>query len=184
MTNYEVLYIISPKAEETAREDLIARFKTVVTAAGGTAEVNKWGMRKLAYKIDFQTEGYYVLMSMTAPEDLPTELERQMRITDSIMRFMVTKKVDNKLTRAEEEKKAKAAEKAAAAAKAREEAAAAALAEATAKAEAEEAAAEQPVEETADVAVEAVDAVEAVSEPAVEAASEEPAAETTDEKSE
>ena len=136
MTNYEVLYILSPKAEETAREELIARFQNVVTAAGGMAEVNKWGMRRLAYKIDFQTEGYYVLMSFTAPEDLPTELERQMRITDSVMRFMVTKKVDNKLIRAEEERKAKAAEKAAAAAKAREEAAAAALIAEAAAAEA------------------------------------------------
>lgn len=126
MTNYELLYIISPKTEDAAREELIERYRNVVTAAGGTAEVNKWGLRKLAYKIDFQSEGYYVLMNFTAPEDLPAELERQMRITDAVMRFMVTKKVENKLTRAEDERKAKAAEKAAAAAKAREEAAAAA----------------------------------------------------------
>lgn len=127
MTNYEVLYIVSPKLEEAAREELIERFKNVVVAAGGSAEVNKWGMRKLAYRVNFQNEGYYVLMTFSAPADLPAELERQMRISDAVMRFMVTKKIDNKLTRAEEEKKAKAAEKAAAAAKAREEAAAAAL---------------------------------------------------------
>ena len=127
MTNYEVLYIVSPKLEEAAREELIERFKNVVVAAGGSAEVNKWGMRKLAYRVNFQNEGYYVLMTFSAPADLPAELERQMRISDAFMRFMVTKKIDNKLTRAEEERKAKAAEKAAAAAKAREEAAAAAL---------------------------------------------------------
>lgn len=158
MTNYEVLYILSPKMEDSAREELIARFESVVTAAGGTAEVNKWGMRKLAYKIDFQSEGFYVLMNFTAPEDLPTELERQMRITDAVMRFMVTKKVENKLTRAEDERKAKAAEKAAAAAKAREEAAAAALAEAAAAeaalaaeaAQAEAAPAEEPAAEPAE----------------------------------
>ena len=127
MTNYEVLYIVSPKLEEAAREELIERFKNVVVAAGGSAEVNKWGMRKLAYRVNFQNEGYYVLMTFSAPADLPAELERQMRISAAVMRFMVTKKIDNKLTRAEEERKAKAAEKAAAAAKAREEAAAAAL---------------------------------------------------------
>ena len=127
MTNYEVLYIVSPKLEEAAREELIERFKNVVVAAGGSAEVNKWGMRKLAYRVNFQNEGYYVLMTFSAPADHPAELERQMRISDAVMRFMVTKKIDNKLTRAEEERKAKAAEKAAAAAKAREEAAAAAL---------------------------------------------------------
>ncbi len=126
MTDYEVLYIVSPKTEEAAREELIARFEKVVTAAGGTAEVNKWGMRKLAYKIDFMSEGYYVLMSYSGPSDLPAEIERQMRITDAVMRFVTTKKVSNKLTRAEEERKAKAAERAAANAKAREEAAAAA----------------------------------------------------------
>lgn len=123
MTNYEVLYIVSPKTEEGAREELIERFKNVVVSAGGSAEVNKWGMRKLAYKIGFVSEGYYVLMTFSAPEDLPAELERQMRISDSVIRFMVTKKVENKLTRAEDARKAKAAEKAAAAAKAREEAA-------------------------------------------------------------
>ena len=109
MTNYEVLYIVSPKMEEAAREELIARFAGVVTAAGGTAEVNKWGMRKLAYKIDFMSEGYYVLMTFTGPSDLPAELERQMRISDAVMRFVTTKKVENKLTRAEAERKAKKA---------------------------------------------------------------------------
>lgn len=148
MTNYEVLYIVSPKLEEAAREELIERFKNVVVAAGGSAEVNKWGMRKLAYRVNFQNEGYYVLMTFSAPADLPAELERQMRISDAVMRFMVTKKIDNKLTRAEEERKAKAAEKAAAAAKAREEAAAAALAAEAEKAQ-EEAA---PAAETEAVA--------------------------------
>ncbi len=147
MTEYEVLYIVSPKMEETAREELIARFEKVVTAAGGTAEVNKWGMRKLAYKIDFMSEGYYVLMNYSGPSDLPAEIERQMRITDAVMRFVTTKKVSNKLTRAEDERRAKAAEKAAANAKAREEAAAAAAAEAAAKAEQVEEAIETVAEE-------------------------------------
>ncbi len=153
MTEYELLYIISPKLEEAAREELIARFESVVTNAGGSAETAKWGMRKLAYKINFMSEGFYVLMNFTAPEDIPAELERQMRITDAVMRFLVTKKVDNKLTRAEDARKAKAAERAAAAAKAREEAAALAAQQAK---EAEQAAEETPAaEETAEPAEEA-----------------------------
>ena len=87
-------------------------------------------------------------MSLTAKEDVIAELERQMRITDAVMRFLVTKKVDNKLTRAEDARKAKAAEKAAAAAKAREEAAA--LAAQQAKEAEEEAPAEAPAEEPAE----------------------------------
>lgn len=118
-----MLYIISPKADEATREALIERFQSVVTTAGGTAEVNKWGMRKLAYKINFLSEGYYVLMNYTAPATVPAELERQMRITDTIMRFVTIKKIENKLTKAEDERKAKVAERAAAAQKAREEAA-------------------------------------------------------------
>lgn len=130
MTKYEMLYIISPKADEATREALIERFQSVVTTAGGTAEVNKWGMRKLAYKINFLSEGYYVLMNYTAPATVPAELERQMRITDTIMRFVTIKKVENKLTKAEDERKAKVAERAAAAQKAREEAAEKAVEEA------------------------------------------------------
>ena len=142
MTEYEVLYIISPKLEDAARDELIERFRNVVVNAGGSAEAIKWGVRKLAYKINFMSEGFYVLMNFTAPEDIPAELERQMRITDAVMRFIVTKKVDNKLTRAEEARKAKAAEKAAAAAKAREEAAA--LAAQQAEEQAAQAAEETP----------------------------------------
>ena len=168
MTNYEVLYIVSPKMEEAAREELIARFAGVVTAAGGTAEVNKWGMRKLAYKIDFMSEGYYVLMTFTGPSDLPAELERQMRISDAVMRFVTTKKVENKLTRAEAERKAKAAEKAAAAAKAREEAAEAAQAKAEAEIAAPEAAEEAPAEAEAAQA-DASPAAESEPAPAAEA---------------
>lgn len=152
MTNYELLYIVSPKLEEAARDELIARFQNVVTAAGGSAEVNKWGLRKLAYKIDFLSEGYYVLMTFSAPESLPAELERQMRITDAVMRFMVTKKVENKLTRAEDERKARAAEKAAAAAKAREEEAALAAAGAASQTEEQAEPAPETVAEEAPVA--------------------------------
>lgn len=147
MTDYEILYILSPKLEDAAREELIERFKKVVESAGRNAEVVKWGVRKLAYKINFMSEGFYVLMNFTASEDVPAELERQMRITDAVMRFIVTKKIENKLTRAEEARRAKAAEKAAAAAaaaKAREEAALAAAQQAEAQA-----ASETPAEEPA-----------------------------------
>ena len=175
MTNYEVLYILSPKTEEGAREELIERFKNVVVSAGGSAEVNKWGMRKLAYRIGFVSEGYYVLMTFSAPEDLPAELERQMRISDAVIRFMVTKKVENKLTRAEEARKAKAAEKAAAAAKAREEAAAK-------EAEAREESVTVETESEAEVASEEAPAAEQPeSEPA---ATEEAAADENAEKAE
>ena len=64
----------------------------VETAGGAVEGVDKWGVKKLAYEINFKSEGYYVLMNFTADAALPQELERQMRITDEVMRFIVVKK--------------------------------------------------------------------------------------------
>ena len=93
MNKYEVLYILDTKIDDAAKDALIEKFKGVVEAAGGTVEkVDKWGVKKLAYEINFKSEGYYVLMDFTANADLPQELERQMRIADEVMRFIVVKK--------------------------------------------------------------------------------------------
>ena len=93
MNKYEVLYILDAKIDDAAKDTLIEKFKGVVESAGGAVEnVDKWGVKKLAYEINFKSEGYYVLMNFTANADLPQELERQMRITDEVMRFIVVKK--------------------------------------------------------------------------------------------
>lgn len=93
MNKYEVLYILDAKIDDAAKDALIEKFKGVVESAGGAVEnVDKWGVKKLAYEINFKSEGYYVLMNFTADAALPQELERQMRITDEVMRFIVVKK--------------------------------------------------------------------------------------------
>ncbi len=93
MNKYEVLYILDAKLDDAAKDALIEKFKGVVETAGGSvAGVDKWGVKKLAYEINFKSEGYYVLMNFTADAALPQELERQMRITDEVMRFIVVKK--------------------------------------------------------------------------------------------
>ena len=93
MNKYEVLYILDAKIDDAAKDALIEKFKGVVESAGGAVEnVDKWGVKKLAYEINFKSEGYYVLMNFTANADLPQELERQMRITDEVMRFIVVMK--------------------------------------------------------------------------------------------
>ncbi|MBE6548605.1 MAG: 30S ribosomal protein S6 [Ruminococcaceae bacterium] len=90
MKKYEVLYILAANLDEAAKEAYIARFENLVKEAGGEATVNKWGVRKLAYPVNYKTEGYYVLMDFTANADLPLEIERQMRIAkDEILRFMI-----------------------------------------------------------------------------------------------
>ncbi len=93
MNKYEVLYILDAKIDDAAKDALVEKFKGVVESAGGSVEsVDKWGVKKLAYEIDFKSEGYYFLMNFTANADLPQELERQMRIADEVMRFIVVKK--------------------------------------------------------------------------------------------
>ena len=86
MNKYEVLYILDAKIDDAAKEALCDKFKSAVE------NVDKWGVKKLAYEIDFKSEGYYVLMNFTAPSEFPQELERQMRITDEVIRFIVVKK--------------------------------------------------------------------------------------------
>lgn len=93
MNKYELMYIIRPDLDDVGREALIEKFNESVKAGGGEVEAtNKWGMRRLAYPIDFKKDGYYVLMTFTSGVELPSELERQMRISDGVMRFMVIKK--------------------------------------------------------------------------------------------
>ena len=93
MNNYELLYIIDNDLADEAKEALIAKLNGVVTENGGSVEsVEKWGTKKLAYPINYKTEGYYVLVNFAAAATLPSELERIMRITDGVVRFMVVKK--------------------------------------------------------------------------------------------
>ena len=93
MNKYEVVYILDTKLDDAAKESLIERFKGVVESNGGSVEgVDKWGVKKLAYEINLKSEGFYVLMNFAADAAVPAELERQMRITDGVMRFIVVKK--------------------------------------------------------------------------------------------
>ena len=93
MNKYENLYVITPELEEEAIKAIIEKFSGIITANGGEIEsVDEWGKRRLAYPIDYKSEGYYVLMTFSAKPDFPQELERQMRIADEVMRYMVVKK--------------------------------------------------------------------------------------------
>lgn len=87
--NYEVVYILDPNLTEDATAALVEKFKTLVESKGTLGEVNEWGKRHLAYPINDLTEGYYVLMTFTATPELPAELDRQLRINDSVMRSII-----------------------------------------------------------------------------------------------
>ncbi|MDO4549492.1 MAG: 30S ribosomal protein S6, partial [Clostridia bacterium] len=90
MNHYEVMYVVDTGIDDKSRQDLITRFSDLVAANGGEVDrVDEWGKRRLAYPINYKTEGYYVLMYITAPPTLPKELERNLQISDSILRYLV-----------------------------------------------------------------------------------------------
>ena len=93
MRNYEVLYIVHPDLEETALKEVVERVSGWVTESGGTVgKVDVWGKRTLAYPIRKKKEGQYVLLETTMAPEFCSTLERNMRLTESIMRFLVTTK--------------------------------------------------------------------------------------------
>ena len=93
MNSYETLYVIKPDLEDEVRAALIQKFSAIITDNSGEIEsVDEWGKRKLAYAIDYISEGYYVLVNFKAQPELPAELERNFKINDNIMRYIVIKK--------------------------------------------------------------------------------------------
>ena len=87
--SYEVVYIIDPAQGEEAVAATVEKFKALAEKHSSAVEVEEWGKRKLAYAIDYKTEGHYVLMSFTSDPDFPKELDRVMGITDGILRSMI-----------------------------------------------------------------------------------------------
>jgi small subunit ribosomal protein S6 len=93
MNRYEVLYIIQNELSDEQKAALIEKFKSIIESSGGIVEsIDKWGVRKYAYPIDYKTEGYYVLMNFVSEPTVPHELERQMQITDGFVRKLILKK--------------------------------------------------------------------------------------------
>ena len=93
MNRYELTYIIDTALEETARKELIEKVSALIAANGGEVEKvdETWGKRRLAYAINYKTEGWYVLVTFKAPADLPRELERNLEIYDSVLRYLIVK---------------------------------------------------------------------------------------------
>lgn len=90
--NYEALIVISTKVGEDAIKALVEKFKALIEENGTLETVNEWGKRKLAYAIEDETEGYYVLFDFTSKTDFPAELDRVLKITDGILRSLITVK--------------------------------------------------------------------------------------------
>lgn len=90
--SYEAMVIYSLNGGEDAVNALNDKFKAMVEANGTLEEVNEWGKRKLAYEIEDQTEGYYVLYTFSSKPEFPAEFERVLGITEGVIRSLVTVK--------------------------------------------------------------------------------------------
>ena len=93
MREYEVVFIVHPDLEETAFKEIVDRVAGWVTAGGGAFnKLDGCGKRALAYPIRKKTEGQYVLLSTSIQPENAADIERNMRLTEPIMRFLVTSK--------------------------------------------------------------------------------------------
>ena len=89
--NYEAMVIFSTKLEDEGAA-LIEKFDAMIKDNAESVEQNNWGKRKLAYAINYETEGTYVLWTFTAKPEFPAEFERVLKITDGVLRSMIIKK--------------------------------------------------------------------------------------------
>ncbi|MFN2196747.1 MAG: 30S ribosomal protein S6 [Anaerolineales bacterium] len=90
MRDYEVVFIVHPDLEEAAFNEVIERVQGWITDAGGSiTKVDLWGKRKLAYEIRKQKEGQYALLQTNMQPEFCTELERNLRLLEPVMRFMI-----------------------------------------------------------------------------------------------
>jgi small subunit ribosomal protein S6 len=90
MRSYEVAFILQPDLDETSLNALVDKVKGWVTAAGGqVAQTDLWGRRRLAYPIRKQKEGQYILMQTQMTTTGTREVERNLRLTEQVMRFQV-----------------------------------------------------------------------------------------------
>jgi len=107
MRIYEVLFIIRPDVPEEELDGIVEPLKSVVTTAGGAIDkVDKWGKRRLAYRVQKYREGYYVLLQLSTENTVETvkEVERRLRVSDTVIKF-ITVRIDQDLKRLEKLKK-------------------------------------------------------------------------------
>lgn len=89
---YEAPFVFSVKNGDEAVNALKEKFQSMIEANATLESVDDWGKRKLAYLIDYETEGYYVFFNFTSGPDFPAELERVANITDGVLRELVIKR--------------------------------------------------------------------------------------------
>ena len=97
MNKYELLYIIDRDVTEETRENAMKLVEDTIAEFGGNVtNVDKWGMRKFAYPINYKTEGYYVYVAFNGASELPKELSRNLGINENVIRSQIVKLLEKK----------------------------------------------------------------------------------------
>jgi small subunit ribosomal protein S6 len=105
MRIYEEMFIIRPDAAEEEVDAYVEQVKQLIAGGGGTLDkVEKWGKRKLAYRVAKREEGIYVLLQISCGPDVVKELERRMRVSDLVLKYL-TVRIDEKMKRLEKRRK-------------------------------------------------------------------------------
>ena len=89
MAKYETVMVLSTTLEEDALKALVAKFTDLIAANGTVESVDEWGKRRLAYPINDENDGYYVLVQFTSEPTFPAELDRIYKITDGVLRSLI-----------------------------------------------------------------------------------------------
>ena len=89
MQKYEAMVVISTKQEEEVIKGLVEKFTSLISENGTLVSVDEWGKKRLAYMINKETEGYYVLYTFEAKSEFPAELSRRLKITEGLLRSMI-----------------------------------------------------------------------------------------------
>ena len=93
MRNYEVMYVVKPDLDEETLTGVVEKFGSLIAENGGeVVSVDKWGKRRLAYEIKDYREGIYILVNFKGEAGTARELDRVLKITDEILRFMIVLK--------------------------------------------------------------------------------------------
>lgn len=113
MRIYEELFIVRPDATDEEIDPLVEQLKSVITKSKGTVDkVDKWGVRKLAYRVKKRAEGNYILIQFTSGPEAVKELERRLRVSDLVLKFITVRqdlkmKMDAKMRKKREARAAR-----------------------------------------------------------------------------
>jgi len=117
--DYELGFILNPEVNEEQSSSILERIQQIVNNNDGqVVRINQWGRRRLAYPIEHQRDGFYVFFDMILTPETVSELDRNLKVTEEVLRHIIIRRDPKIVQKEREEREARAAAQAAAAAQA------------------------------------------------------------------